>query len=87
MKREIKSIDAGSMAKTFAYVYGALGTVYGIIIALLSLIAPGLLGFGLMMAVLIIIFMIVFGAIFGFVAALAYNFGAKWWGGVKLEVK
>ncbi|MBI2971341.1 MAG: hypothetical protein HYY37_02915 [Candidatus Aenigmarchaeota archaeon] len=87
MKREITRIDPGSAAKVFAVFYGMLGIVYAFFFALLSLFAPMMAGFGVLFALFFFVIMVALGALLGFLVALAYNFGAKRWGGLKLDVK
>jgi uncharacterized membrane protein (DUF485 family) len=86
MKREIKKIDPSSLARAMAYVYGSIGILYSAFILLFSLFSPSLIGFAAGLSVVVIIFMAIAGFISGMVFAFVYNFGAKKWGGIKIEV-
>lgn len=93
--QKIKRIEALSLAKTVALIYGLLGLIFGVILTLISLAGNLFLGggnigsnllFGLGAIILIPLLNGAFGFIIGWLGGLAFNLTAKWTGGLSVEI-
>jgi hypothetical protein len=94
----IKRIDPKSLAKMSAAVGGILGIPYGLwaaaMVVYVGQIAPkelnvpkdGVFAVAMAAGVFTPILMIVGGVIYGFLAALLYNWLASWAGGIRFEI-
>ncbi len=87
----VKRIGVGSAAKVYGLTLGFLGIFVGIIYALVFTTMPGFSdvpggGFGIMMLIVIPILYGVAGFLIGALGAFVYNFAAKKFGGLEIEL-
>ena len=87
----IKRIGVGSAARVYGLTLGFLGIFVGIIYALVFTAMPGFSdvpggGFGIMMLIVIPILYGVIGFVIGAFGAAIYNFVAKKFGGLEIEL-
>ncbi|MCK4550686.1 MAG: hypothetical protein KAT91_01915 [Candidatus Aenigmarchaeota archaeon] len=85
-QREITKVDIVSTAKVFAAMYGTIGFVAGLFIALLGAGTPILSGIGFLAVILLPIVYGFMGLISGIIMAILYNFVVKYTDGIKVEV-
>lgn len=93
---EVMSVDVASVAKILGAIYALFGLIIGFFITIFSFLgavvaggAAGTLGviFGIGAIIFIPLFYGIMGLIVGAIMALVYNFVAKKFGGIKMELK
>lgn len=90
----IRSIDAMSLAKVYAVLYGILGLIMALPMGCFSLLMPPtgepgldwIRGFGFLVVVIYPIFAVIVGFVGGLLTAFIYNLVSGWVGGVQIEV-
>ena len=94
MVYELKRIDPLRAANVGALVYGIVTAVFMLIFSpiflLIALFAPPEEGFGIGMAIAVMLLYPIFGLVFGWLGgmlgAFVYNLVVRWTGGVRLEL-
>ena len=93
---EVMRLDVVSVAKTLGAIYGLFGLLFGFFITMFSFIGAAAAGgtagtIGVILGVGAIIFLPLVYGIMGFVVgalmAVIYNFVAKKFGGIKMDLK
>lgn len=87
----VKRIGVGSAARVYGLTLGFLGIFVGIIYAVIFSFMPGFSdvpggGFGIMMLIIIPILYGVAGFVIGALGAAVYNYVAKKFGGLEIEL-
>jgi hypothetical protein len=97
----LRRVGPWSVAKVLAIVYGGMGLVFGVIVALISIVGAGFAGLseaeegmpafmGAVMGVGAIVFLPLLygllGLVLGAVGAALYNLGARFTGGIEVEL-
>ncbi len=92
---EIKEVGVLSCGKLFGVLYAIIGFIFGIVVALVSLVgnayassSSGMFGmlFGVGAMIIFPVFYGVLGFIFASLMAVAYNFVASLIGGIEVEI-